>query len=55
MKSRYLLSPEAAEDLASIWQYIHTQSSLEMYGVLPHMFRGFGDGRKWSGLQKRPS
>ena|SRR5579859_5602007 len=30
MKSRYVLSPEAAEDLASIWQYINTQSSVEM-------------------------
>lgn len=30
MKSRYILSPEAVEDLASIWQYIQTQSSVEM-------------------------
>lgn len=30
MKSRYVLSPEAAEDLASIWQYVHSQSSVEM-------------------------
>ncbi|MFZ0859701.1 MAG: type II toxin-antitoxin system RelE/ParE family toxin [Candidatus Sulfotelmatobacter sp.] len=30
MKSRYILSPEAAEDLASIWHYIQTQSSVEM-------------------------
>lgn len=30
MKSRYLLSPEAAEDLVAIWQYIKQQSSLEM-------------------------
>src|ERR1700751_6236089 len=30
MKSRYVLSPEAVEDLASIWQYIQTQSSVGM-------------------------
>jgi toxin ParE1/3/4 len=30
MKSRYVLSPEAVEDLASIWHYIQTQSSVEM-------------------------
>lgn len=30
MKSRYVLSPEAVEDLASIWRYIQTQSSVEM-------------------------
>jgi len=30
MKSRYVLSPEAAADLVSIWQYIQQQTSLEM-------------------------
>lgn len=30
MTSRHILSPEAVEDLASIWQYIRTQSSVEM-------------------------
>jgi antitoxin ParD1/3/4/toxin ParE1/3/4 len=30
MKSRYVLSPEAAEDLVAIWQYIQQQSSVEM-------------------------
>jgi plasmid stabilization system protein ParE len=30
MKSRYVLSPEAAADLVSIWQYIKQQASLDM-------------------------
>jgi plasmid stabilization system protein ParE len=30
MKSRFVLSPEAVEDLASIWRYIQTQSSTEI-------------------------
>jgi plasmid stabilization system protein ParE len=30
MKSRYVLAPEAAEDLVAIWQYIQQQSSVEM-------------------------
>ena len=30
MKSWYVLSPEAAADLFSIWQYIKQQTSLEM-------------------------
>lgn len=30
MKPRYVLAPEAAEDLAGIWRYIRKQSSLEM-------------------------
>lgn len=29
MKSRFVLSPEALEDLASIWNYIYAHSSLE--------------------------
>jgi plasmid stabilization system protein ParE len=29
MKPRFVLSPEALEDLASIWHYIGTQSSVE--------------------------
>jgi len=30
MKSRFILSPEAVDDLASIWQYIQAQSSFEI-------------------------
>jgi antitoxin ParD1/3/4 len=30
MKSRYILSPEAADDLIGIWRYIKEQSSLEI-------------------------
>jgi toxin ParE1/3/4 len=30
MKPRFVLSPEAVEDLASIWNYIRTQSSIDM-------------------------
>jgi toxin ParE1/3/4 len=30
MKPRFVLSPEALEDLASIWHYIATQSNVEM-------------------------
>jgi len=30
MKSRYVIAPEAAGDLAEIWRYIRKQSSLEM-------------------------
>ena len=30
MKPRYVLAPEAAEDLVEIWRYIKQQSSLEM-------------------------
>jgi plasmid stabilization system protein ParE len=30
MKPRYILAPEAAEDLVEIWRYIKQQSSLEM-------------------------
>jgi plasmid stabilization system protein ParE len=30
MKSRFVLSGEAVEDLASIWRYIQTQSSTEI-------------------------
>lgn len=30
MKPRYVLAPEAAEDLVRIWRYISVQSSLEM-------------------------
>ena len=30
MKSRYILSPEAANDLIGIWQYIKQQSNLEV-------------------------
>ena len=30
MKPRYILAPEAAEDLVAIWRYIKNQSSLEM-------------------------
>ena len=30
MKSRYILSPEALDEIASIWRYIQSQSSIEM-------------------------
>jgi plasmid stabilization system protein ParE len=30
MKPRYVLAPEAAEDLVAIWRYIQRHSSLEM-------------------------
>jgi plasmid stabilization system protein ParE len=30
MKSRYILSPEAADDLIGIWRYIKEQSNLEI-------------------------
>jgi antitoxin ParD1/3/4 len=30
MKSRYILSPEAADDLIDIWRYIKEQSNLEI-------------------------
>ena len=30
MKPRFILSPEAADDLVAIWQYIRQQSSIEM-------------------------
>ena len=30
MKPRFVLSPEAVDDLASIWHYIKEQSSVEM-------------------------
>jgi plasmid stabilization system protein ParE len=39
MKSRYVLSPEAVEDLASIWHYIQTQSSVEMANRVESVIR----------------
>jgi plasmid stabilization system protein ParE len=30
MKSRYVLSPQAAEDLVGIWRYLKQETSLEM-------------------------
>lgn len=30
MKPRFVLSPEALEDMASIWHYVQAQSSREM-------------------------
>jgi antitoxin ParD1/3/4 len=30
MKSRYILSPQAADDLINIWRYIKEQSTLEI-------------------------
>jgi antitoxin ParD1/3/4/toxin ParE1/3/4 len=39
MKSRFVLSPEAVEDLASIWHYIQTQSSVEMANRVESVIR----------------
>ena len=39
MKSRFVLSPEALEDLASIWQYIQTQTSTEIANRVESVIR----------------
>ena len=39
MKPRYILAPEAARDLVSIWQYIKEQSSLEMAARVESVIR----------------
>ena len=56
MKSRYVLSPEAVEDLASIWQYIQTQSSVEMADRVESVIReriAFLAGTPGAGHQRR--
>ena len=39
MKPRYVLAPEAAEDLVAIWRYISKQSSLEMADRVESLIR----------------
>lgn len=39
MKSRYILSPDAAEDLLHIWEYIKEKSSLEMANRVESVIR----------------
>ena len=56
MKSRYVLSPEAVEDLASIWHYIQTQSSVEMADRVESVIReriAFLAGTPGAGHQRR--